>query len=325
MKRVLLISTISITLVMGIVISLILIARKPDNADLKIEPVLQVNYNNYVMDNRIDYKGQQFAFQSHRFIGQKLTLMDGNESSCAMTGITAPFQLLDNRVVFIKNSTLFYRPFDSNRNTKIADNVSSFVATADSIIYLAGNSLFQYSWDSNDDELLKNDVYRFVVMQDQIVTIAEDGSVVIQKPDGNWQELCKLQIEQYPVNFMVHDCVLVYLNLNELRYVDLNTGKADSIPLVNGDYTNHRINFICDDTKVYVVIQFTQTNGSVVTDVDHERNGLWCVDLESKSMTKVGDDVFNRLYLFEDKLFGENKNQIFQIDTFTGEAKKIAG
>lgn len=299
---------------------------KPTRLTIDVAPIHSVNYNNYIQDNQLDYKGNLLGWASRSpFGGAKMTLHSGNGDSSVLSGITAPFQLLENRIVYVKNGNLLLRNLNSRQSSRIAKNVSSFLATEEYILYLAENVLFQYDWNTDKAVTLGENVYQFLLHQDAIYAVDFEGNLMRLEAEGTWSTLYTMQDVNFPFCVMSHGNALVYVRNNEVRYIDLSTGKVDAVCLTEGTYANNRINFICDDKQLFVSFQATKTDGSIVKNIDYADNGLWRIDSETKEKVKLTTEVFDQLYLFDGRLlFGQTGNTLYQIHIDSGEVTQIS-
>lgn len=313
---------------MGILLTLFVQSRKADTLDMDVVPISQVNYNNYIIDNRLDYKGNRVAWQNSSLFGEKLTLLNKKGEYSVIQEGAESFQLLQERVIFLKNGKLIQHSFWEGQNYTIADNVSSFVAMEQAVFYLADSALFQYSWAQKNTVLLKSNIDSFYVHKETVYIIeakGHKGQLMRLKDDGSWQDLCLIQIPFYPLYVMPQGDYVISQSGNELRYINIYTGITETVRLAEGDYINNRINFICDDDYLYVSFQATETDGSIVKNIANDNNGVWSADFQTKQKRKICDDVFDRLYLFEgNRLFGVKSNQLYQINTGNGSLKIIA-
>lgn len=324
-------NVLCIILIVGILVALlslgftIYIVQKPDDITLTVEPVEQVNYNNYLNDNQLDFKGNHFAWLNRSVFNSQLTLLTNNGEVSNISGVSAPFQLLKDRIVFIKNRTLQSHMINSQDNQMLAENVSSFIALPDIVLYQSDGHLYRYDWDGGKSLLLYENVQQFYIHQDQVYVIDSSFRLVRQNTDGTWTELVTLSVNALPVRFLQQGDFVVYNEINRLVFVDITTGATEVVQLVDGGYANNRMNFICDDARLFVSFQATTTDGSLVTDIDHVNNGLWSINPQTKEKTKLCEDVFEQLYLFEgNHLFGVRNNDLFQIDINTGAVTKVS-
>lgn len=300
-------------------------AREVEALHIQVCPIAQVNYNNYIADNKLDYKGNQFAWQNGYAFASKMTVLNSNGEYTVHSGITNPFQILDDCVVYKQGDKLLQRSLSNQQEQCIAREVSDFVATENAVFYLAGSTLFQHSWMDRNTAKLKDNIVQFYIHNDQLHVIDQNGYLMRLEVDGTWQDLCMLQITEYPFCVMPQGNFVISLRCNELVYTDIYTGATETICLSKGHYGNNRICFICDDQQLFVSFQATQTDGSIVRDIPHTDNGIWCVNFQTKQIDKLCNDTFDQLYLFAEKqLFGVKDNQLFQIDTEIGDVEIIS-
>lgn len=283
------------------------------------------NYNNYILDNDVDYKDGQFAWQTKTLFGSKLVLLDDAGKSVTINGISAPFQLLDDGVVFVKNGKLIGREIAESRDITIAGDVSGFVAVEDFVYYRSKESLFVFDIDREVKQLLATSVVCFYVHNEQLHILDAEGGLSRLEADGEWTLLHRIQIPQYPFYVMPQGESVVYLSGNDLIFVDLVNGNVDIVSLGDISQTNHQIHFICDDNQLFLSFQARKTDGSIVTDTEHSLNGVWSVDAVTRTPKKLCDETFDRLYLFGDNgLFGTKEGKLHQISVQTGEIQRIS-
>lgn len=325
MKKQLWIICLLILVSVGILLILITQSRNAVALDMEVVPISQVNYNNYITENRLDYKENSVAWQNSSLFGEKLTLLNENGEYSVIPKVAKPFQLLQKRVVFLKNGELIQYSFGEEQKYTIANNVSRFIAMEQAVFYLTDSALFQYSWEQKNAVLLKNNIVFFYVHQKSVYSIDAKGQLMRLNDDWSWQDLCLLQINSYPFYVMPQGDCLISRQGNKLCYINIYTGITETIRLAEGDYANNRIGFVCDDDNLFVSFQATKTYGSIVKNITNDINGVWSIDFHTKETRKICEDVFDQLYLFEgNRLFGVKNNQLYQINTESGSLKIIA-
>lgn len=316
---------IGLLVVGSLLVCLLINSARPVRITMDVKPAGQINYNNYIVDNRLDYKNNQFAWQNNSLFGSKLTLLSDSDTPSVLSGITAPFQLLKDRVVFIKNGNLLVRMLSGKQDKCISEKTTSFIAREDAVLYLSEGMLLQYNWFDQNTSVLGENVYQFFIHQDQLYVVNLDEQLLRLEQNGTWCKLYAFQMTSYPFCVMPQGNSVVYLKNNELQYVDILTGISETVCLTDGNYANNRINFICDDNSLFVSFQATETDGSIVKDVDHANNGVWSVDHQTKEKEKVCNETFSQLYLFEgNQLFGVKDDKLYQIDTESGNVTQIS-
>ena len=227
--------------------------------------------------------------------------------------------------MFIKNGNLNQRIYSNTQDIRIAVNVSSFIAFKNGVLFLTEDTLFQYDWCTASSNAIGENVYSFFIHHNYIYVVDYDGNLMRLETDGTWVKLYTFQVPSYPFYVMPQGGTVIYRAYNELRFVDLATGKTEAVRLANDNYANNRVNFICDDSRLFVSFQATTTNGSIVTDVQNTSNGVWFIDPKTKEMEKLCDDVFEQLYLFDaNQLFGVKNDHLFQINIETGLVTKVS-
>ena len=316
---------IYVAILLAGIILLVLIIQDDKNGivEMSVLPVSQVNYNNYIIDNTIDYKGVCFGWQNSKLLGSKLMVTTANDQLITVSGVVEPFQLVNNGVLFLKRGTLIQASLENKQKNTIAENVSRFVAVETSCYYLSEGVVYQYNYKKQTAEAWKENTSFIYVYKDLLYVIDQNGCLM-RYEGGVWKVLCQLKISSYSFYLMPQNDEVVFVEGNALQYVNVYTGKKETISLLEGAYSNNRICYICDDSKLYVSVQATKTDGSIVKNVDDENNGTWRVDYGTKELHRLCDDTFEQLYLFEgNQLFGEKNGHIYKIDTESGVLKKI--
>lgn len=311
---------------LSILVYLIITAPRVDELTLTVEPVEQVNYNNYLCYNQVDYKGNRFAWQKTSVFNTELTLLTDSGEVSELAGVSAPFQLLEDRVLSIERGVLMQRMLDSDQAKSIADNVSSFIALEDAVLYLSDDTLMRYDWQNGNVKSLGENIYCFFIRQEQVYAVDADGQISSLEADGTWSKLCKLEIPGYPFRVMPLENCVVYEHQSQVYFVDLANGDAETVALSDHRYATNIVPFICDDTRLFVSFQATSADGSIVTEEEHPDNGVWFIDPQTREKKKLCDDAFDQLYLFEgNRLFAVRNNELFQIDIDTGLVTQISG
>ena len=310
-------------LLVGIILVLIIQNEKNRNMDMSICTVSQVNYNNYIVGNSIDYKDSSFAWQNSRFLGSKLMIMTANDQLTTVSGVAEPFQILNDSVIFLKRGKLIQLDLENKGENTIAENVSRFVALETYCYYISEGVVYKYHYKRQTVEALKENADFLYVHKGLLYVVGQNGQLMCYEEEV-WHVLCQLQISHYPFYVMPQNDEIVFIEGTGLQYVNIYTGQKETISLLNGEYRNNRICFICDDSELYVSIQATKTDGSIVANIDDENNGTWHIDYSTKQLSRLCDDIFEELYLFEgEQLFGIKNGHIYKIDTETGSIKKV--
>ena len=316
---------LALIILFGILAYFFIDARKADELMLNIEPASQINYNNYIYYNQVDFKGDQFAWQKSSIFGSKLTLLDKSGESSVLNGVNAPFQLLENRVVFKKNGSLWQRAFSTMQDKLIAKDVFCFIAMEHTLFYVAENTLFQYKWNDGKITSLGENAYSVFLHQDQIHMLDMDGQLMRLEPDGTWNKLCSIPVTSLPYCVMSYGEYVIYKQENNLIMVDPNTSEAEIVRITDHPNATDHVSYICDDSRLFVSFQATKSDGSIVRNVDYEDNGVWNIDYETKEKRKICDEAFYQLYLFEgNQLFGVKDNHLYRIDIDTGRVTEIS-
>lgn len=312
-------------LVIGFVVFIFIEAKSPAKLDLNVEPVTSVNYNNYYDHTRLDYKGGELAWQSSFLFNNKLTMLDGSGETSVLSGISAPFQLLEDRVVYEKNGDLMCRMRSTGEDELLASHVGSFLAVEDGVLYLSGTTLHKCYW-SGQHATLGQGLLRFYYHHDTLYALNGDQILLRLESDGTWREQYTPDWRSWPIDLKFHGDHGVYTEQNQLCFFDLTTGDTETVRFTDRKHVNDRFIYICDDERLFVSFYATETDGSIVNKVEHPDNGVWRVDVATGEVERLCDKVFDRLYLFEgNRLFGVMDNDLFQIDVYTGQVTRVSG
>lgn len=292
--------------------------QQPEKLTIAVQPVKQINYNNYYENTRLDYRGEQLAWQR----GNKLTVLDDDGNTSGLSGIPSPFQLLEDRVVYLKNDDLMCRMRTGGTEEYLASGVVSFIALDDGVLYLSDGTLRRYTWDEQRTTLGYG-LEAFFYHKETIYAVTSNRWMVELRADGTWREIYEFEELSLPMVLKFQNGYAIHQFGNELHYIALKDGTLRTLVLAEGEEVNNRIRYICDESRLFLSYQATETDGSIVTDVEDEKNGVWQISTAGEE-TKLTDEVFEQLYLFEgNRLFGVRENDLFQIDTESGIVTQI--
>lgn len=307
----------------SLMVWLICMANAPAKLDTSVEPISQVNYNNYNAFSRLDYKGGELAWQHDFLRVNKLTILDDGGNTTMLTDISAPFQLAGDRIVYEKDDQLRYRIRSNGEDDLIAGDVYHFLVVEDGVLYLSGSTLYRYYWDDRNDTLAYG-IYEFYYYNGRVYAVTKNDRLVEPVSPGNWREIYDFYNDQLPQRLQFQGDHAIYEFQNELHYISLTDGSTKTIPIAEGSDVSSKVGFICDEEQMYLSFQAIRYNGSIVNDIEDAHNGLWRVDSETGHQEKLSDQYFHQLYLFEgDQLFGVIDQDLYQIDTHTGRSTKI--
>ena len=302
------------------------------------QPINEINYNNYLEDNRFDYKGDSMAWNDSSLFKSLLTVCMGNNEQLELDGVCAPFQLADGGVVYRKDHTLMYVDIDTKKHNHIADGVDRFMVYNDLIIYSTvsdeskdyRNELRKYDMSLKTDMLIyegvaDESVAEFYIHGESLFAVDENAVLIkISLDRDQSKEIIRLPIKAKPLFFMPLGDKLLYKFAGSMFIFDPESGDEKQVMIGNGTYVNDRISFICNDSNIYVSFQATKTNGSIVQNIDDENNGLWSINPTTLQKNKICSEVFDRLYLFGDNLlFGTINDNLYSIDTASKHIAKI--
>lgn len=326
-------------LIMLISITAIIQSKKQEQLLITPPTVSGINYNNYMAENCVDCRDGRFAWVTSSLLGSYLTVQDSTGHCVQVDSVGAPFQLFNDKVVFIKESPLSIinihnklqiKDIASGESQTIAKQVSRFFVYQDIIIYGTfgdDSALHLYDTNENIDRTLFTGSFipTFYIHRDALYVIDEEGWLTeISLTGDEPKRLTQIDIPFYSFNPQPLEDDLVYMSGSRLVFFNFNTGKQRVVSIRDSSYVNDRTHLICDDNRAFVSFQATKTNGSIVTNTEDDANGLWAVDPVTLEKKKLCDDVFDVLNLFEgDLLIGKKDGQLYSIDTQTGQVTRI--
>lgn len=317
------IALVGVLLVGGMIAWHHLRQRGSDVPPLTIAATDQVNYNNYLLDDPLDHKDGLTVWETSSILGQQVLLSSSSGEVKELSGITTPCQIWEDQIFFIRKESLWQKPLEGGTGRSIAKSVSSFIVAEGRVYYLCQDKLFVYDLADEATQELADDVYLFYFHNDQIFAMDETGVLSCLEPDGQWSAVCTICINGFPFFIMPQREYVIDSLGYGLRYTDTSDGSTTIVPLIDNEYVNHKISFICDDDRTFVSFHATETNGSIVSKIDHPNNGVWVIDPETKIPQKICAEVFDGLYLFgEDGLFGTKNDVLYQIDPTTGQVTR---
>ena len=328
---------ISIGLVIAIIATglIITIFKAPKKKlDINLNTISDINYNNYLNYNFIDYKGNWFVWQKNFLIAGKSIAQNTDNEVFNVRASDSSLQIRGNQLFFTRNQKLKMQEIGSNKTENIASSVESFIVRPNDIVYLTvskfdddkgdwQNELYLYDIKSGKKQMIYEDIMQFYVYDEEVFVI-DDYFVLTQVSSKGNKKICTIPVNSYPTTIMPQGDKLVYYDANNLSIFDVKSGEKQKVYVEESEYVNNRISMICDDKNIFVSFQATETNGSLVKNIDDEHNGLWSIDPKTLQKKKISDYVFDELYLFEDtKLFGTKGNKLFQIDAVSGQATPV--
>lgn len=275
--------------------------------------------------------------------GSQLTILDDAGNYTYLNGITPPFQLFGDKVVYEKYGNLMMRDIATGKNERIARNVDIFIAYDQSIYYLTyytwnqqeqsgSNALFAYDLMSGETRTMHKNISTFYIKNEKVYAFSFDGSFGIEDlmemplEGGEAKKLHEFHASSLPYHVKACQEYIVYKEDNGIVFENIHTGKKQSVTVAKREYIRNRIDFICDDKFVYVSYQTTKANGSIVSAIEDEANGLYKIDPQTLAIEKLSSETYDFLYLFDgDQLFANKGNKLFKLDCETGQATELTG
>ena len=341
MKKWIVILIISIIAVVIAVLGVVIIISNSHNT-LSFIPQnnVSVNRNNYDY-NSFDYQNGRFAYLDYRFLKKELILVDTEGNHKYVSGIDEEFSIAENKIIFIKNPNfgnnykLMSKNIDTGKTELLSDWVLNFVIYDNNIIYeqnitsenfdglYNSNSLNICDLNGEDRRILCKDIDNYCVNGDSLYIVTDDDNprlISISLKDFSHEDIMPIDYGFVPFMMSSGDRLLFYVD-NGFELLNLQTKEFKNLGL---DFTAKKIDFICDENGIYLTLQNVKYNGSLVSDVESEDNGLWKINLETFEKEKILSDVFWDLYLAGNgQLFGTLDGVPYLIDTETKQIQKI--
>lgn len=313
-KKIIIASSVVILLLGGLLFYLVFRTGTPV---VTPKGTYSVNYNNYQFNTmRLDHKDGKFAWVD----GIWLTIADSGGKTDRHFYRGTQFQLYRHGVVYLDNGKLELCE-TGKKSVVIASDVSDFIVKDDSIIYDDKNDLYSYDITSNTSKKLAENVISFCVSGDKLIVLSNNpngglmDTIFTVYSNGVAVETLNFTVPYIPFKFMAAGDNIVFESDNSIIFLNIKTGERGSIALSERT-TQDKIRYILNDDVLYVSYQARKYNGSLVSDLDHEDNGVWKVDLSTREKVKISDKTFDELYLFGDMLVLVKANDIFYLSEF---------
>lgn len=302
--------------------------------DIALDTISEINYNNYLTENSIDYKGNWFVWQKESIFRNKTIAQNAQNEIFNLKNSDKPLQIRDNQLFWIKNNQLKMQVIGAKKVSNIADNIERFIVRQNDVIYLTQselvhenrrNKLYCYDFSSEKSILLYEDIQHFYVHHEKLFVIDNKNVLIEVQTNGKtFKKVFTFPVDYTLVNVMPQGDNLVFIDINNVIIFDVKNGCKQTVSLSNSGYVNNDFSLICDDENIFVSFQATETNGSLVKNIDDEHNGLWFIDPKTLQKKKISDYVFDQLYLFQNtQLFGIQGNNLFQIDVASGQVTPV--
>lgn len=305
-------------------------AKTEKRLSIQISPIEQINYNNYLYDTHLDYLSSQIAWKKPSALNSAVNIFDANGEMVTISGISSPFQLMNDQIIHLKNGTLRSCAIDSKDEQILAKDVSQFIAMPHAVVYTSLDSdyhmnLFWYNWESGAIQHLHEDIVTFHVQNDVVYILDQNDYLLRLEEDLSWTRLTKISADHFPIHFLAVGDYVVYESSNIIKFVNIYTGESEYVRFVEDGYVNNAYVMNGDDKQLFVSFQATTTNGSLIFDKENESNGLWRIDPQSKEKNKLCGETFEELYLYEgNQLFGIKNNALYQIDVDSGNVTQVS-
>ena len=325
----------------GVISIFLYILTRPEKSVLSFIPEKEsiTNYNNYIYNehlynNYVDYNGNKFCWLKKGLLSSTLTIIDDEGNYKYFSGIGSQFQLYDNKIFHMKDRTLYSKDIETGKNKKIANNVDKFVAFENLVIFSTKNKwnnkigqwenkLYAYNYKTKEKNIIYENVYRFLI-NDKKLFIVDFDDVLFELSinDFSATKLHEIDVKAAPYNVFVQGNLWIFFFGNKFDVLDLEKNELVTITVYEGFISDMK--FICDKNNMFLSYQAKDNNGSFVFNKKDENNGLWKINSETLEKEKISDEIFERLYLFGNDLFGVKKNSLYQINIDTYEVKKIS-
>ena len=284
------------------------------------------NANNYISANPIDCKYKRVAYVKKSVFGSTLIIIGNNITCRHIRGVTPPFQLHDDSVIYIRKGELIVRNIAKPRKKTVLDtNVGGvFMTYGERIIYTSDGKLKLCDITTKESRVIyEREVYRFCICDGRLLVVDSSGVLTeIPFDDLLPRMLTCLKVEGFPFEIMTCGSrIMLKDSAKGVKLIDLESFEAETVEIVADALANDRSAVICSDELLFFSYHKTKTNGSSVKMISDPSNGVYVVELETMKIKKIVPDTFDELYLFGKSLFGVSKNKLYHIETQCDGAK----
>ncbi len=283
---------------------------------VEIPAISGVNPNNYIAHNEMDCSDGYLALYREGWLGSTLTVYNADGKVNAMFNAWPDFRIFNRKLYYIKNEKLKQLDLQTGETTEIAGDVATFVVYDGNICYQTvdqwddaqgewHNQIHRWDPDSGTKQPLAQNLRQLFVHGDKLYATTFDDQLIEIGASGQTQTVLQLKPGVWPYQvFPQGDHLLMLDGSNKLVFVSMTTGETECFPIVEDALAVDRVYLICDETQIFVSYHAAKADGSIVTDIESENNGVWQITPDSKEVRKVSDTCFDSLYLCDGELWG---------------------
>lgn len=291
------------------------------------------NDNNYVENNRFDANETYIGFITEHGFFTKLTILKDTESVYTVYNTHYKFRLVEDKLVYLKDNTLYFVDLLSKKKTKVSNSVRKFALWQGDIVYIdsARDQLIIYDFDTKKSVLVESGVNRFSLL-------GNDAYII---PLGAHSSFCKKSLlHGTETTIFSHELVveswnnryfrkcgeeIVWIDGRSLMFSNLDTGVSRETQILPDNFSQVYYQwYTIDNNYAYVSLQkYYNYDHLLLLLQEDESNGLWRVNVETLKKEKVSDVRYTSLAYFGDHLVGTFENELYIIDTETFEATKL--
>ena len=278
-----------------------------------------------------DYGYGKFAYLDRKIFLNELAIIDSTGNCKYFSGIGDKFKIYKDKIIFIKNDKLWSKDIDTGTTIFLSDNTRDFIVYNNKVIYQKLDpytyiaDLYLCDLNGGNQRILCKHIDNYCINGDSLYIItanADPRLILISLTDFSYEEVMPFGYG-FVNSMMVCGNNLLFYSNYDLKLLDLTTLKINDLK-IDDFIRGNKIDFVCDENSIYLTFQYVRYNGSLVSDVESEDNGLWKINLETCEKEKILSDVFWDLYLAGNgQLFGTLDGVPYLIDTETKQIQKI--
>ena len=293
-----------------------------------------VNYNNYSQYPTVDYRYGNMAWYEYRIFGGMITVVDETGETYTVKGISTDrkprLQVHKAGVYYLDYEKLYCKPYQADSvPVLVLENVEDFRILEKGIVFICSNEdyegqLYWFDFATKTKKLIAQKTRDFFASDDCIYFATSPGYTLYRYTDEGSEMVMELDFKALPLQFQLQGDNIVYKQLNDVYFANLETGETVKVPIVDSNYMLNSVSIICGERYVYATFQANSSDGSLIFSKDDPANGVWKIDSSTMKKTKLCDEYFNGIYLYDESyLIGWKDNHLYRISTVDGSVEKI--
>lgn len=272
----------------------------------ELSSIKSVNYNNYSRVNNLDAYGGIVVFVRDLNLLTKMTIYMDSEKIATIKGAISDCQISCGGVYYRNNNNLFFFDVVTRKNKLIKENALDYCVFNNETIYVLSKGEI-IVLDTSATELKRiSNVEDYIVSKDKLYYVDSNKMLkAVSHDDFSVQDICKVDVNIFNLN--VCGSKLIYVRENAIVSVDLSTGELNRMSASVSAY--YKMDIVCDVESIYLTTHKMNVEDSLPEKLNDENNGVWKINYETGEKTKISDKTYDQLYLFDDILFGFDKNK----------------